>query len=78
MKATGHGMRANLRDVVVSSPDEPAALLNWAGYDGPIALTDLDAGAGYTGALAVLSDRQLKVHSIDAGPLLSLGSGPLP
>jgi 4'-phosphopantetheinyl transferase len=78
VKATGHGMRANLWDVVVSSPDRPAALLEWPGYDGPIALTDLDAGAGYTAALAVLSDRQPEVHSIDAGPLLSLGSGPLP
>ncbi len=35
MKATGDGIRADLRKVIVSAPDRPAALVEWPGYGGP-------------------------------------------
>ena len=70
VKATGDGIRADLRKVIVSAPDRPAALVEWPGYGGPIQLVDLQAGQDYAAALAVLSDEPLDVRSIDAGPLL--------
>lgn len=76
VKATGDGIRADLRKVIVSAPDQPAALLEWPGYAGPVRLLDLGAGQDYAAALAVLSDEPLDVRSIDAGPLLSPGSAP--
>jgi 4'-phosphopantetheinyl transferase len=76
VKATGDGIRADLRKVIVSAPDRPAALVEWPGYDGPVRLVDLQAGQDYAAALAVLSDEPLDVRSIDAGPLLSSGSVP--
>jgi 4'-phosphopantetheinyl transferase len=76
VKATGDGIRADLRKVIVSAPDQPAALLEWPGYDGPVRLVDLQAGQDYAAALAVLSDETLDVRSIDASPLLSSGPAP--
>ncbi len=70
VKATGDGIRADLRKVIVSAPDRPAALVEWPGYGGPVQLVDLQAGQDYAAALAVLSDEPLDVRSIDAGPLL--------
>jgi 4'-phosphopantetheinyl transferase len=74
VKATGDGMRADLRKVIVSAPDQPAAVQEWHGYDGPVQLVDLEAGSDYAAALAVLTAAELTVHSIDAAPLLSSGS----
>lgn len=71
VKATGDGMRADLRKVIVSPPHEPAALLDWSGYDGPVQLVDLEAGPDYTAALAVLSSEPPQVHTRDASPLLA-------
>ena len=71
VKATGDGMRADLRQVVVSAPGQPAALVAWPGYDGRLQLVDLEAGSDYAAALAILSDDPVTVHSIDAAPLLS-------
>lgn len=70
VKATGDGIRADLRKVIVSAPDRPAALLEWPGYGGPVQLVDLPAGRDYAAALAVLSDGPTDVRSVDAGPLL--------
>ena len=70
VKATGDGIRADLRKVVVSAPDRPAELLEWPGYGGPVQLVDLQAGQDYAAALAVLSDEALDVRSMDAAPLL--------
>lgn len=71
VKATGDGMRADLRTVIVSPPDQPAALLEWSGYDGPVQLVDLDAGPDYTAALAILSSDRPTVNALDAAALLS-------
>jgi 4'-phosphopantetheinyl transferase len=70
VKATGDGIRADLRKVIVSAPDQPAALLEWPGYGGPVQLLELQAGRDYAAALAVLSDEPVEVRSIDASPLL--------
>nr|WP_239063038.1 4'-phosphopantetheinyl transferase superfamily protein [Streptomyces sp. SID13031] len=72
VKATGDGIRADLRKVIVSAPDQPAALREWAGYDGPVRLVDLQAGVEYAAALAILSEQSPEVRSFDAGPLLRL------
>jgi 4'-phosphopantetheinyl transferase len=70
VKATGDGIRADLRKVIVSAPDQPPALREWAGYDGPVRLVDLPAGVEYAAALAILSEETPEVRSFDAGPLL--------
>ncbi|GAA1598928.1 4'-phosphopantetheinyl transferase superfamily protein [Kribbella sancticallisti] len=70
VKATGDGIRADLRKVIVSAPDQPPVLVEWPGYGGPVQLVDLQAGHEYAAALAVLSDEAPDVRSIDAGPLL--------
>ena len=70
VKATGDGIRADLRKVIVSAPDQPAALREWAGYDGPVRLVDLQAGVEYAAALAILSEQLPEVRSFDAAPLL--------
>ena len=71
VKATGDGIRADLRKVVVSPPDEDARLVEWAGYDGTVRLVDLEVGSRHAAALAALTETELTVHSIDAGPLLA-------
>lgn len=70
VKATGDGIRADLRKVIVSAPDQPAALREWAGRSGPVQLVDLQAGVEYAATLAILSDQLPEVRSFDAAPLL--------
>lgn len=70
VKATGDGIRADLRKVIVSAPDQPPALREWSGYDGPVRLVDLQAGVEYAAALAILSDQTPEVRSFDAAPML--------
>lgn len=70
VKATGDGMRTDLRRLVVSPPDQPAALLEWSGYDGRVQLDDLEIGSDYAASLAILSTDPVTVNSIDAAPLL--------
>lgn len=70
VKATGDGIRADLRKVIVSAPDQPAALREWAGYDGPVRLVDLQAGVEYAATLAILAEQTPEVRSFDAAPLL--------
>ncbi|MBO0871319.1 MAG: 4'-phosphopantetheinyl transferase superfamily protein [Micromonosporaceae bacterium] len=55
VKATGDGLRADLRAVLVGRHDRPQ-LLDYPGRPGlQAALSDLDPGDGYLGALCVLS-----------------------
>ncbi|MEV2277347.1 4'-phosphopantetheinyl transferase superfamily protein [Nocardiopsis sp. NPDC049922] len=62
LKATGLGLSGGLRRVVVSPPHAEARLESWSGGGGPEAawLTDLDRGADYRAALAVLTDRPVR------------------
>jgi len=55
-KATGDGLGVSFREVVLTPPGQPPAVLAWP-YPGPpelVSLFDLDAGPGYLAALAVL------------------------
>lgn len=70
VKATGDGIRADLRKVIVSAPDQPPVLREWAGYDRPVRLVELQAGVEYAAALAILTDELPEVRSFDAAPLL--------
>jgi 4'-phosphopantetheinyl transferase len=67
LKATGLGLSGGLRRVAVSPPHAEARLLSWEGGGGPGSawLSDLDRGAEYRSALAVLTGRpvRLTVHS---------------
>ncbi|MBB4932102.1 4'-phosphopantetheinyl transferase [Lipingzhangella halophila] len=72
LKATGDGLSAGLTTVRVSGPDQPAALTEWAGADGPphAWLSDLDAGPGYRAALAALTPGPVALTIHDGAPLL--------
>jgi 4'-phosphopantetheinyl transferase len=70
IKATGDGMQVPMADVRVTAPDEPASLLSYPGRpDLAMQLIDLDAGAGYAAALAVLGDVLPAVEHRPAGEL---------
>lgn len=71
VKATGDGLCTPLRAVRVSPAREPARLLSYRGGPVPCALADLDVGSGYAGAVAVLTDRPLRVRIRDGAALLS-------
>ncbi|WP_285731158.1 4'-phosphopantetheinyl transferase superfamily protein [Nocardiopsis sp. ATB16-24] len=66
LKATGLGLSGGLRRVLVSPPDTAPELLSWSGAGGPreVTLLDLERGEEYRSALAVLTDRpvRLAVH----------------
>ncbi|MGY4771505.1 4'-phosphopantetheinyl transferase family protein [Kribbella sp. CWNU-51] len=68
VKTTGVGVRADLRTVVVSPPDQPAEVWEWARHTGQ--LTDLEVGADYAAALAVLRAEPLVVRVNDATQVL--------
>jgi 4'-phosphopantetheinyl transferase len=70
VKATGDGMRSDLRSLVVSPPDQPAELISWPMYDGGINLVDLPIGSEYYASLAILTRDAVRIHSMDAAPLL--------
>ena len=73
LKATGQGLAGGLTSVEVSPPDAAAALLAWHGPEAPtqVWLCDLDAGADYRAALAVVSARPVTVAVHDASVLLN-------
>ncbi|MFF8830062.1 4'-phosphopantetheinyl transferase family protein [Streptomyces sp. NPDC015131] len=59
LKATGDGLMVEPARLTVSAPDAPAALLAWEKREEPhlpVRLQDVDAGAGYRAAVAVLGD----------------------
>jgi len=71
-KATGDGLRAAFSDVVVAADAGPPRLVSWP-YPRPprsVSLLDLDAGAGYVAALAVLG-RCDTVRARDGSALLA-------
>ncbi|TWD82807.1 4'-phosphopantetheinyl transferase [Kribbella amoyensis] len=71
VKATGDGIRADFRKIVVTPPDQPAAVLDWPAHTGPVQLADLAVDAKHVASLAALTSAALTVHSIDAAPLLT-------
>jgi 4'-phosphopantetheinyl transferase len=76
VKATGDGLRVPLTQVLVGRPDAPGRLLSYPGRPGLVAsITDLDAGADYAAALAVLHPRRAAVTPLDAAGLLAAGHG---
>ena len=68
VKTTGVGVRADLRAVVVSPPDQPAEVWEWPQHTAQ--LTDLEVGADYAAALAVLGAEPLVVRVNDAAQVL--------
>lgn len=66
LKATGHGLVVDPSQVVVSSPDVPAALVEWKATQhppGPTQVCDVDLAApDHRAAVAVLTSRPLSVR----------------
>ena len=55
LKYTGDGLRVPMRDLEVTTPDRPAALLSWSGrpdMTAEVGLTDLDIDPAYAACLA--------------------------
>lgn len=72
LKATGTGLRQPMRDVAVTPPGSPPAVLAVGGVTPPSSrLVDLALAEGYVGALAVLTSLPLHCTSHDAAPLLA-------
>jgi 4'-phosphopantetheinyl transferase len=65
VKATGNGIRTDLRTVIVSPPDQPAQFLS-----GGLQLIDLEVDEDYAAALAVASAEPPVVRMEDATKLL--------
>lgn len=64
LKATGHGLAIDLRNVGVSAPAEPPRLERWtaaAALPAPAHLRALSPGPGYLACVAVLSERPPEV-----------------
>ncbi|WP_432948196.1 4'-phosphopantetheinyl transferase family protein [Kribbella sp. CA-253562] len=74
VKATGDGIRADLSKLVVSAPDQPAAVLQWPDHDGPVRLVDVDSAPGHRAALAALTEEPIEVGTFDAADVLSFRS----
>jgi len=71
IKATGDGLGAGLRKVMVSPPQEAPRLLSYPGQPGlRAALHDLAGRPGHPAAVAVLTSCPLEVTEHDAAPLL--------
>jgi 4'-phosphopantetheinyl transferase len=70
LKATGHGLVVDPRQVVVSGPAEAASLVAWHGEHplaGPVQLADLDlADRTHVAAVAVLADEPAAVRVVTA------------
>lgn len=70
VKATGDGLRADLTKLVVTPPDQPAALLSWPDHTTPIQLLDVEAAPNHQAALAALTTNPIQVETKDAAELL--------
>lgn len=71
LKATGHGLAVPMNTVTVSPPEEPARLVDWAAerpLDAPAQLHDLDAGPGYTAAVALLTPLPVRITQATLPP----------
>lgn len=70
LKASGHGLAVDPRQVVVSGPQEPAALVAWKGeqaLDRPVQLADVQLGElGHVAAVALLAADPAQVRVVSA------------
>jgi 4'-phosphopantetheinyl transferase len=72
VKATGDGLRVPVRDVVVTDPDRPPALLRYPGRPAiDSRMYDLTPGDGYAAALTILTGAPVAVRECDAAELLA-------
>jgi 4'-phosphopantetheinyl transferase len=70
LKTTGDGLTVSPRDLTVSSPSEPPALLAWKGRPEVVDLYDLHPGQDHQGSLGALA-AGLRVAELDATKLLA-------
>jgi len=71
LKATGHGLRVELRGLVLSGPDEPPTILESSHVSrSELTLYDLAAAPDHVGALAVRRDHHVSVTEHPADSLL--------
>lgn len=73
LKATGDGLRVPMRDLTVTAPTDPPALLRWRGRPGiedRVAMTDLRPGPDHVASLAVLDAPAPLVRHRDGMTLL--------
>ena len=68
LKATGHGLVVDPREVVVTGPGEPAGLIAWRGehpLPAPVRILDVDLrDADHTAAVAVLTDQPIGLRVV--------------
>jgi 4'-phosphopantetheinyl transferase len=71
LKTTGDGLRCPPSEIVVSAPDQPAAVVSWSGRDvsGP-RLADLEIAAGYAACVGYASPTRLSVRVVPAATVL--------
>ncbi|MDP8960015.1 MAG: 4'-phosphopantetheinyl transferase superfamily protein [Actinomycetota bacterium] len=71
LKATGHGLRLPMTDVVVTPPEQQPALVSFPAAAVPqCRMADIDAGEWYRAAVAVLTNASVDFAVLDAAPLL--------
>ena len=73
LKATGEGLRTPLTSVTVTPPDQPPGVAELAGTRPACTLADVEAGAGYAAAAAVLTEAAVTFDIRAAAPLLAVG-----
>jgi 4'-phosphopantetheinyl transferase len=71
LKATGTGLRTPLTSVTVTPPGQPPGVLELAGGEPACVLADVEAGAGYAAAAAVLTAGAVTFDVRGAAPLLA-------
>jgi 4'-phosphopantetheinyl transferase len=70
LKTTGDGLTVSPRDLTVSAPGEPPALVAWKGRPEVVDLYDLNPGKDHLACLGALA-AGLGVVELDAAPLLA-------
>jgi 4'-phosphopantetheinyl transferase len=71
IKATGEGIRADLTKLVVSPPDQPAAIVSWPDHSAPIQLIDVESAHDHRAALAALTADPIEISLRNAADLLT-------
>ncbi|HEX2419909.1 MAG TPA: 4'-phosphopantetheinyl transferase superfamily protein [Micromonosporaceae bacterium] len=72
LKATGDGLRVDLRSLVLSGPDDPPALLESSRLPrSELTLYDLTAAPDHIAALAVRQTHPVRIVELPADPLLA-------
>jgi 4'-phosphopantetheinyl transferase len=70
LKASGHGLAVDPRQVVVSGPEQPATLVDWRGEQplgSPVQLADVDlTDTGHVAAVALLTGEPASVRVVSA------------